>query len=141
MDKDQEHLRLLAIFHYVTAGMTALFSLFPIIHVIVGVALILGAGKTETHGGEPPPEFIGWILAIVGGSIIAIGWSLTGCILVAGRMLAKRRRHLFCLVVAGIECLLMPFGTVLGVFTIIVLMRDSVKTTFIAGDGCATVAP
>jgi len=135
VDKDQEHLRLLAIFHYVVAGMTALFSLFPIIHVIVGVALILGAGQTETHGGEPPPEFIGWIFAIVGGSIVAIGWSLAGCILAAGRMLAKRRRYLFCLVVAGIECLLMPFGTVLGVFTIIVLMRDTVKTTFVAGEG------
>ncbi len=28
----------------------------------------------------------------------------------------------------------MPFGTVLGVFTIIVLMRDSVKQLFSAGE-------
>ena len=31
---------------------------------------------------------------------------------------------------AGLECILMPFGTVLGVFTLIVLMRDSVKALF-----------
>jgi hypothetical protein len=31
---------------------------------------------------------------------------------------------------AGIECIFMPVGTVLGVFTIIVLMRDSVKELF-----------
>jgi len=31
---------------------------------------------------------------------------------------------------AGIECLFMPFGTVLGVFTIMVLMRDPVKQLF-----------
>jgi hypothetical protein len=33
---------------------------------------------------------------------------------------------------AGIECILMPFGTVLGVFTMIVLTRDAVKTAFAA---------
>jgi len=32
--------------------------------------------------------------------------------------------------VAGAACLMMPFGTVLGVFTIIVLMRESVKEMF-----------
>jgi len=31
---------------------------------------------------------------------------------------------------AGVECMFMPFGTVLGVFTIIVLMRPSVKEIF-----------
>ena len=31
---------------------------------------------------------------------------------------------------AGLECIFMPFGTVLGVFTIIVLMRDTVKELF-----------
>jgi hypothetical protein len=31
---------------------------------------------------------------------------------------------------AGVECLFMPVGTVLGVFTIIVLVRDSVKELF-----------
>jgi len=37
---------------------------------------------------------------------------------------------MFCFVVACIECLFMPFGTVLGAFTIIVLMRPSVKNLF-----------
>lgn len=31
---------------------------------------------------------------------------------------------------AAVECMLMPFGTVLGVFTIVVLMRESVKKLF-----------
>jgi hypothetical protein len=39
---------------------------------------------------------------------------------------------MFCLVMAGIQCIFMPFGTVLGVFTIIVLMRNSVKEAFTA---------
>jgi hypothetical protein len=37
---------------------------------------------------------------------------------------------MFCLVMASITCMFMPFGTVLGVFTLIVLMRPSVKPLF-----------
>ena len=37
---------------------------------------------------------------------------------------------MYCLVVAAVECIFMPFGTVLGVFTIIVLMRPGVKERF-----------
>jgi len=37
---------------------------------------------------------------------------------------------MFCLIVAGIICIFMPLGTILGVFTIIVLVRPSVKAMF-----------
>ena len=37
---------------------------------------------------------------------------------------------MFCLVMGAVECVFMPFGTVLGIFTIIVLMRESVKPLF-----------
>ena len=37
---------------------------------------------------------------------------------------------IFHYVVAGIECIFMPFGTVLGVLTLLVLMRPSVKALF-----------
>jgi hypothetical protein len=42
---------------------------------------------------------------------------------------------------AAIACMLMPFGTVLGVFTIIVLMRPSVKELFAAAGSFAAPAP
>jgi hypothetical protein len=35
-------------------------------------------------------------------------------------------------VVACLECLFIPFGTILGVLTLIVLSRESVKTQFSA---------
>src|SRR5690606_24795809 len=40
--QDEEHLRLLAIFHYVVAGITALFSLIPIAHITVGILMVMG---------------------------------------------------------------------------------------------------
>ena len=48
----------------------------------------------------------------------------------AGRNLARRRRYLFCQVVAGVGCMFMPFGTVLGVFTLVVLSRPAVRNLF-----------
>jgi hypothetical protein len=39
MNQESEHLRLLAIFHYVVAGLAALFSLFPLIYTTIGAIL------------------------------------------------------------------------------------------------------
>ena len=62
---------------------------------------------------------------------VTFGATLAVCIAVAGRYLSQRRRYLFCLVTACVMAgLSMPFGTILGVFTIIVLMRPSVTAAF-----------
>ena len=129
MSQNEEHLRVLAICHYVLAGLTALFALFPIGHLIIGLIFILSPGSLEGEG-EAPPAFIGWFFVIFAAVFITLGWTLAAFILAAGRCLARRRRHLFCLVMGGIECLCMPLGTVLGVFTILVLSRESVKALF-----------
>ncbi len=130
MKQDEEYLKLLSIFHYVVGGLAGLFALFPIFHLIIGLFFILAPGKFESDGGEAPPTFIGWFFVIFAGLFIMIGWILAGGIITTGRFLERRKYHLFCLIMAGIECIFMPFGTVLGVFTIIVLMRESVKELF-----------
>lgn len=131
MKQDEEHLKLLSIFHYVVGGLAGLFALFPIFHLIFGLVFILAPDKFAGKG-EPPPAIIGWFFVIFAAMFITAGWVLAGFIIAAGRSLARRRRYLFCLVMAGIECIFMPFGTVLGVFTIVVLMRESVKELFSA---------
>jgi hypothetical protein len=50
--------------------------------------------------------------------------------IVSGRLISLRRRRTFSLVVAGINCASFPFGTVLGVFTFIVLARPSVRALY-----------
>ena len=37
---------------------------------------------------------------------------------------------MYCMVIASLECLFMPFGTVLGIFTLILLNKDSVIEIF-----------
>jgi hypothetical protein len=129
MNQDEQHLKLLSIFHYIVGGFFALFSLFPIFHLVFGIVMIVSPDTFES-GGEGPPAFIGWLFALIGGTIILIGLVLATCVILAGRFLSLRRHYTYCFVVACIQCLFIPFGTVLGVFTIIVLMRESVKQIF-----------
>jgi hypothetical protein len=131
MNQNAEHLRLLAIFHYVVAGLAALFSFFPLLYTTVGAIFIFAARHGPAKPGEDvPPEFLGWIFAVLGSVLFLIGIAMAICILIAGRSLALRKRYSFILVMACIECLFIPFGTILGVFTIVVLSRESVRALF-----------
>jgi hypothetical protein len=133
MNRDEEHLQLLAIFHYVVAGVAALFSFLPLLYTTVGAILIFAARHGMAKPGEDlPPEFLGWIFAVLGALLFLIGIAMAICILIAGRSLALRKRYSFAFVMACIECLFIPFGTILGVFTIVVLSRESVKALFSA---------
>ena len=48
----------------------------------------------------------------------------------SARFMKQRRHRTFSLVVGGMNCLNAPLGTVLGVFTLLVLMRDSVRASY-----------
>lgn len=128
MTEDERNLDLLAIFHYIVGGLTALFSCFFLLHVAMGIAMLCGA----FDGKDAPPKFFAWFFILFPAVFIVAGWTLAGFVIAAGRMLKRRVSRTFCLVVAGIECILMPFGTVLGVLTIVMLMKDSVKGMFTA---------
>jgi len=131
MSQDKEQLQLLAIFHYVVAGLAALFSFFPLLYTTVGAIFIFAARHGTAKPGEDlPPEFLGRLFTVLGSVLFLTGIAMAICILIAGRSLALRKRYTFLLVMACIECLFIPFGTILGVFTIIVLSRESVKGLF-----------
>ncbi len=130
MDKDKEHLRLLSIFHYVVGGIAALFSSVFIIHLIIGIVAVVSPESMADKDGTVPPVLFGWMFLLFGSAAILMGWAFAICLIFAGRFLAKRKNYLFCMIIAGLSCLNMPFGTILGVFTIIVLMRPSVKELF-----------
>jgi hypothetical protein len=129
MSEDEKYLELLAIFHFIVGGITALFACIPLIHVALGLAMLFGG-----FGMNGPPSWFGLIFVVVGGTIVACGWALAIAIVIAGRHLKTKTCRMYCLVVGALECMFMPFGTVLGVFTVIVLMRDSVKTLFAANE-------
>ncbi|MBK8286169.1 MAG: hypothetical protein IPK97_15540 [Ahniella sp.] len=128
--KDLEHLRLLAIFHYVIAGFIAFFSLFPLLHVGMGIAMLSGVMPSNGAANSGDEAMIGWVFILMGGGFVLFGELVAFLMFRAGRCLKQQKSYTYCLVIAAISCLFMPLGTVLGVFTIIVLVRPSVKTLF-----------
>ncbi|MBB5864075.1 hypothetical protein [Xanthomonas sp. 3058] len=131
--EDMQQLKLLSIFHYVLAGITALFSLFPLVHLFLGIAMVTGHMPTQASGSgtsQMDERLFGWFFVVFAGVFIVCGMTLAGFMVYAGRCIAQRRRHLLCLIVAGISCSFMPFGTVVGVFTLVVLLRPQVKALF-----------
>jgi hypothetical protein len=128
-NEDIKQLDLLSMFHYIVSGITALFSCIPFMHVFMGLAMVSGKFFEDGNGSAPPP-FMGWMFVIMGTVFIVLGWSMAVCIFFAGRKLKRHKNRAFCMVVAGIECMFMPFGTVLGVFTLIALNKDSIKEIF-----------
>ena len=110
------------------------FALVPVLQLIVGVA-VLFAPPPANQQGEMPPSAVGWFFIIIASAFIILGVVIAALIFITGRFLSRRKNHTFCLVIAALECLFIPLGTILGVFTIIVLMRDSVKHLFATSQG------
>lgn len=95
-------------------------------------AMVFAPQKLGDPGkGGPPPDLVGWFFMAFAGGFIVLGLTVATCVALAGRFLARRKHYLFCLIVAGVTAAMcMPFGTMLGVFSIIVLVRPAVKEAF-----------
>jgi len=128
MTTDNENLRLLSVFHYVIAGLAGLFSLFPIFHIVMGALMV--SGRLGDPNEQAPDRVFGMLFIAMGICMLVLGLAYAVCMALAGRFLDQHRNYVFCLVMAALSCAFFPFGTVLGVFTIIVLQRDSVRTLF-----------
>lgn len=128
--QDGDQLQLLSILYYVLAGFATLGACLPLLYFGVGMVLVGGAAiqaDAEAQAG----------LAVFGGLVmlIAVPFALllivqVVCLFLTGRYLSQSRNHIFCFINACILCMHAPFGTALGIFTIIVLSRESVKQRF-----------
>lgn len=125
--KDNEDLRLLSIFHYLVGGLGSLLALMPLVHMGIGLFFILSPEQIAGNNWEAPPEFIGWLFFFLGLVFFLVGQFLAVGIILSGRFIARRKYYLYSFIVACLECAFFPFGTVLGVFTIIVLSRETVR--------------
>ena len=128
--RDEEHVRLLSIFHFVFGGL-ALFGMgFLCVHYAIMHTIFSNPEmwKSQTQA-LPPKAFLGafiWFYLFMGVIL------LTGLVLnvLSGLFLWQKRHRVFSLVIGGLNCLHMPFGTALGVFTIIVLSHESVRELY-----------
>ena len=136
-DRDRDHLRILAIFHFIVAGLAlvgAVVVVFEIvlISILPGLLESLPENAAETLSG-PEGELIGtaftfglWFFVAI--LVFVVAEFILN--LIAGFDLLKRRHRTLCLAIAGLNCLSVPLGTALGVCTFIVLSRSSVRDLY-----------
>jgi hypothetical protein len=132
---DAENLRLLEIVYYIAGGMTALFSCFFILHFTMFMVLGLNPkffNNGANHAANQPPTGIFLVAAAVIGCLMVSGWIFGALQIYAGRCLKKRQHRTFVLIIAGLETCFIPWGTAIGVWTILLLQRPGVRALFAA---------
>ena len=128
--RDQEHLKLLSIFHFVFGGLALLGIGFLGVHYFIMHTVFSNPDMWNSHKAPMPPKafldaFI-WFYLFMGLLLLA-GFVLN---VLSGLYLRQKKHRFFSLIVGGLNCLQIPFGTALGVFTIIVLTRDTVRERY-----------
>jgi hypothetical protein len=128
--QDAEHLKLLSIFHFVMAGLSAIGMGFLFLHYTLMHLVFANPEIWKNQKGGPSPalffEIFRWFYLVFGIIILIFGIGN----LLSALFIRRRRNRMFSLIMAGINCIQIPFGTALGVFTIIVLLRESVRETY-----------
>jgi hypothetical protein len=138
MSQNEDNLRLLSIFHYIIGTLAALFSFLTLPFLVIAYPAFF-VFKQVDDSKTIPSAFWPFLLIPCVGLIII--WIFAALIFAAGRSLAKHKRYTFCLVIAVIECLFIPFGSVLGVLTLILLTRSPVKQLFDLNNPLPPVVP
>lgn len=127
---DADHLRLLTVFHFIGAGLSIPGILFFLGHYTLLRVFVLNSAKWAGHKQPLPPVEV---LAAVKWLYLGLGaWFLLSGVanLISAYCLRARKGRTFSLTVACLNLLHMPLGTLLGVFTLIVLLRDSVREAY-----------
>lgn len=149
----RERLRLLSIGYYIRGGITAAFASLFVIYAIFmfGMTLIPDAAwadnaKRQAASPTPnvysasvtpsptpsqaPPKVFFRIIAAIFGFLVLLGWTLGGLTAYAGWCIQKRRHKVLIYIVAAFNCVFVPYGTLLGVATIIVLSSTAGRLEF-----------
>jgi len=124
-------LKLLSIGYYIQGGIAAFYTVMMAGYVgFLGTVLTAIGAAAERKGQQALPQVV--ITFITGLIMVVLVFSLAGaiCLLLAGYWLRRYRNRVFIFVVAGFSCLSIPYGTVLGIFTFVVLRRPVAEQLF-----------
>jgi len=124
---DDQQLKLLSIFYYIMAGLSACGGAFGILYIVLGGA-VAAAPQSSVQGATPAQAsavFMG-----IGGFILILCLLVAALDFMVARGLAQRKSLTLIYIVAGLTCLSVPIGTALGIFTFVVLGRPSVQAQF-----------
>ena len=127
---DEEHLKLLSLFHYISGGITLAFSFFFVFQFFILFSLFknLPFEKFDTimtGGNNIAPTFLNFFIYIW--IFIFVIFIVSGILeILSGRFISMKKYRIFSFIIAILNLFSFPYGTILGVMTIIVLNRHSI---------------
>lgn len=130
MDSDDRHLKRLRLLHFIQAGLQFIWLAWLIGHYFFLQHWLTKDFATNAPSPKfPTPEFL---------QIITIFYFLLGALLVTISVLnflsavyiGRRRRRNFSLLISGLNMVQVPLGTALGIYTLLVLCRNNVRSKY-----------
>jgi len=152
----RERLRLLSLGYYISGGIGAVFASFMLMYVaMLGAMSFLpdqawtppaGAGSISSgdnsspqinpafhsERSSAPPQMVFRIMAGVMGFFVVCGWILSGLTIYAGYCVKQRKHKIFIHIIAGINAIWIPYGTLLSIASFLVLCSEAGKSEFTA---------
>src|ERR1700689_3912620 len=136
-DSDIEQLRVLSVLYFIYGGLAGCMCVAGL--VLVAGSLIAGsvgaASMASSDQGLWPwnilaPAFGATLVATFGAAFAVLGGAMAAVRIATGFALRQHRHRTFCLVVAVLTALSLPLGSVLGLATLLVMLRPGVGNLF-----------
>lgn len=144
MDRDLKHLKILSFGYYFCAAVCGLIFMLPLLYIFTAHLQVMtestAMGMSWYLHGDPnigemfqqgqTNSFFMVFVMIFG---FGFGLPLLAMIIAnyyCAKSLRRQKNYTFCLVMAGLNTASPPFGMVLGIFSLVVLLRDSTKSLF-----------
>ena len=129
---DEEQLRLLSFFHYVSGAVTIAFSSMFILHLIFMAYFSSNPEIFKAEDAEHALNMAGAmkVFVFIFAILIVFGITYGICEIMSGVFIKRRTNRLFSFIVAIPRILFIPYGSILSIFTLILLDRRSVKAMY-----------
>jgi hypothetical protein len=125
---DAENLRTLAILYRVWAGLQMVIGCCAVGYIGF-ITLFVGAATQASREG-PPPVVVSGFLGVAGIVVFTVVVAIACLNLLVANWLLARRNWTAIIVMSALNCLSIPLGLALGVFTMVVLNRPTVRPLF-----------
>jgi len=126
--QDSDLLSIVSIFHFVLGGFQMMISLAGFVYIVMGV--LMATGAMDSAKGEAPPPELGWVFVGIGIVFVLIFITIGLFTIKTGINMRRRQRRTLCIVIDAILCLMVPFGTIVGIFGLVLLTRPEISDEF-----------
>ena len=116
---------MLASAHWVLAGLVFIAAAVPAFYASLGLDLVFNAAPSSR-----PDVGTGWRILLTGLAWVLACFAYVLMLIASARALRLRRRYRLVVATNLLSCLFVPFGTALGLVTLVVLLDPEVRLAF-----------